>query len=160
MLTSLLLLGDNVHSYCHHILIIINIDFASFFVSSGDPNPQSAVPKIGFISGTKGNDDCLCLPNGQDTSEEICPVRSTRPIYPWKRKGTRNRDKAGNDGTFRFDYDDYDYFNRLGGGDDGIDPGVKSNVRGSVENLPDAENKDVEPITPRLVIENTIRYRC
>merc|ERR1712141_357485 len=116
----------------------------------GDPNPQNAIPKIGFISGTKGNDDCLCLPNGADTSEEICPVRSTRPIYPWKKKGTKNRAKSGNDGTFRFDYDDYDYFNRLGG-EDGIDPGVRSrgNVRGSVENLPDDDNSDVEPVTRR-----------
>ena len=81
---------------------------ANQLLNLGDPNPQSAIPKIGFISGTKGNDDCLCLPNGADTSEEICPVRSTRPIYPWKKKGTRNRDKSGNDGTFRFDYDDYE----------------------------------------------------
>ena len=132
---------------CKMIVVLYN---AYQCLNLGDPNPQSAIPKIGFISGTKGNDDCLCLPNGADTSEEICPVRSTRPIYPWKKKGTRNRDKTGNDGTFRFDYDDYDYFNRLGG-DDGIDPGVRSrsNVRGSVENLPDDDNSDVEPVTRR-----------
>ena len=75
-------------------------------------------------------------------------MRSTRPIYPWKKKGTRNRDKSGNDGTFRFDYDDYDYFNRLGGAD-GIDPGVRGNAKESVENLPDDENSDVEPVTRR-----------
>ena len=114
---------------------------------AGDPNPQSAIPKIGFISGTKGNDDCLCLPNGQDSSEEICPIRSSRPVYPWKRKGTKDRDNAGNDGTFRFDYDDYDYFNRLDG-QGGVDPGVRgTSIAGA---LPD-EDEDVEPVTRRLV---------
>ena len=112
-------------------------------IFKGDPNPQSAIPKIGFISGTKGNDDCLCLPNGQDTSEEVCPVRSTRPIYPWKRKGTKKRNKEGNDGTFRFDYDDYDYFDSLSG----IDPGVRG--RGSVTVVTDEADTDIEPTTPR-----------
>ena len=95
------------------------------------------------MSGTKGNDDCLCLPNGQDSSEEVCPVRSTRPIYPWKRKGTKNRNTAGNDGTFRFDYDDYDYSDNL----NGIDPGVRDSVT-IVDDEADGA-RDREPITPR-----------
>ena len=73
----------------------------------------------------------------------MCPVRSTRPIYPWKRKGTKKRNKEGNDGTFRFDYDDYDYFDSLSG----IDPGVRG--RGSVTVVTDEADTDIEPTTPR-----------
>lgn len=93
----------------------------------GDPNPTGAIPKIGFISGTKGNaywgyisaagifsrqmarvsisgnDDCLCLPNGANTDEEICPLKSSRPVFPWKNVDGvgRTKDKNDKDRPFR-----------------------------------------------------------
>ena len=93
----------------------------------GDPNPTGAIPKIGFVSGTKGNDDCLCLPNGANSDEEICPVKSSRPVFPWRNVDGTGRTKERNDGDrpFRFDYDDYELGQTVEGIDDGILPLVR-----------------------------------
>ena len=37
--------------------IVTRVGEGTKIVLTGDPNPQSAIPKIGFISGTKGNDE-------------------------------------------------------------------------------------------------------
>jgi len=49
----------------------------------GDPTSSNAVPKVGYVSGTKG-DVCICLPNSSNPDEEVCPISYSRPIYPWK----------------------------------------------------------------------------
>ena len=40
----------------------------SFF--SGDPNPTNAIPKEGYISGTK-LDTCVCLANSFNEEEQV-----------------------------------------------------------------------------------------
>ena len=64
----------------------------------GDPTSTNAVPKVGYVSGTKG-DICACLPNSSNNDEEVCPISYSRPIYPWKprknRGGGRSRGRGG-----------------------------------------------------------------
>ena len=50
-----------------------------------------------------GNDDCLCLPNGANSDEEICPLKSSRPVFPWKNVDGvgRSKDKNDKDRPFR-----------------------------------------------------------
>lgn len=102
----------------------------------GDPNPTGAIPKIGYVSGTKGNDDCLCLPNGANSDEEICPLKSSRPVFPWKNVDGvgRSKDKNDKDRPFRFDYDDYELGLAVDGVDDGL-PLVEAPSGGDGPNL-------------------------
>lgn len=60
----------------------------------GDPTSSNAVPKVGYVSGTKG-DICVCLPNSSNPDEEVCPISYSRPIYPWK---PRRRGGGGDSG--------------------------------------------------------------
>ena len=43
----------------------------------GDPTSSNAVPKVGYVSGTKG-DVCICLPNSSNPDEEVCPISYSR----------------------------------------------------------------------------------
>ena len=115
----------------------------AFFIFKGDPYPQSATRRIGSISGTKGNDNCPCIPNSQNTSGEVCPSRSKRQIYNGRRQGTRNRNRNRNDGTFCNDYDDNDYFDSLSG----IDRGLQEQE--SVTVVTNGADTYVELTTPR-----------
>ena len=63
----------------------------------GDPTGVSAVPKVGYVSGTKG-DVCVCLPNSSNNDEEVCPISYSRPIYPWKPRKNKNRGRGRNSG--------------------------------------------------------------
>ena len=63
----------------------------------GDPTSSNAVPKVGYVSGTKG-DICVCLPNSSNPDEEVCPISYSRPIYPWK---PRRRSGGGSSGRGR-----------------------------------------------------------
>merc|ERR1712224_260501 len=59
----------------------------------GDPTYTNAVPKVGYVSGTKG-DICSCLENSANSDEEVCPVSYSRPIYPWKPRKNKNRGRG------------------------------------------------------------------
>lgn len=59
----------------------------------GDPTATNAVPKVGYVSGTKG-DLCPCLPNSSNGDEEVCPISYSRPVYPWKPRKNRNRGRG------------------------------------------------------------------
>lgn len=63
----------------------------------GDPTGVNAVPKVGYVSGTKG-DICVCLPNSSNSEEEVCPISYSRPIYPWKPRKNKNRGRGRNGG--------------------------------------------------------------
>ena len=63
----------------------------------GDPTGVNAVPKVGYVSGTKG-DVCVCLPNSSNSEEEVCPISYSRPIYPWKPRKNKNRGRGRNRG--------------------------------------------------------------
>jgi hypothetical protein len=43
----------------------------------GDPTYTNAVPKVGYVSGTKG-DICSCLANSANSDEEVCPISYSR----------------------------------------------------------------------------------
>jgi len=60
----------------------------------GDPTATNAVPKVGYVSGTKG-DVCACLANSSNNDEEVCPVSYSRPIYPWKPRKNKNKGDRG-----------------------------------------------------------------
>jgi len=55
----------------------------------GDPTYTNAVPKVGYVSGTKG-DICSCLANSANSDEEVCPISYSRPVYPWKPRKNKN----------------------------------------------------------------------
>ena len=48
----------------------------------GDPTSSNAVPKVGYVSGTKG-DVCICLPNSSNPDEEVCPISYSRYYVKW-----------------------------------------------------------------------------
>lgn len=83
----------------------------------GDPTPTNAIPKEGYISGTK-LDTCVCLSNSVNEEEQVCPVKTTQYVYPWHRKRPN-----GYDGNVRFDYDDDEVRRRPI--DDGLVGGVE-----------------------------------
>jgi len=49
----------------------------------GERAPREAVPRLGFVSGTKDN-NCSCL-TSEDEEDEVCPIKDPRGlVYPWR----------------------------------------------------------------------------
>jgi len=49
----------------------------------GLPVPREAVPRLGFVSGTKDN-NCVCI-ESEDEEDQVCPIKEPRgAIYPWR----------------------------------------------------------------------------
>ena len=100
---------------------------------------------VNYSLHTVGNDDCLCLPNGANSDEQICPLKSSRPIFPWKNvDGTgRTKEKNDQDRPFRFDYDDYEVGLSVDGIDEGVLPLVLPKRRGGNQGI-DIDFEDYE----------------
>jgi len=56
------------------------------FLKAGTPGlpvPREAVPRIGFVSGTKDN-NCVCIMS-DDEEDEVCPIKDSQGgVYPWR----------------------------------------------------------------------------
>jgi len=56
------------------------------FLKAGTPGlpvPREAVPRIGFVSGTKDN-NCICIMS-DDEEDEVCPIKDPQGgVYPWR----------------------------------------------------------------------------
>jgi len=49
----------------------------------GLPVPREAVPRLGFVSGTRDN-NCICI-KSEDEEDEVCPIKDPRGlVYPWR----------------------------------------------------------------------------
>lgn len=59
----------------------------------GLPVPKEAVPRIGFVSGTKDN-NCVCI-KSDDEEDEVCPIKDPKGrVYPWRSTQQEEEDMA------------------------------------------------------------------
>jgi len=59
----------------------------------GLPVPREAVPRIGFVSGTKDN-NCVCI-TSDDEEDEVCPLKDPKGVvYPWRSTDQEEDDLA------------------------------------------------------------------
>jgi len=91
----------------------------------GLPVPRAAVPRLGFVSGTRDS-NCICI-KSEDEEDEVCPIKNPRGlVYPWQDAGDRDEDPilGWNRGV-------------VGGLDPRLTPylGVESSLESSVRNL-------------------------
>merc|ERR550517_1278798 len=63
-----------------------DINARDCFLKQGTPGlpvPREAVPRIGFVSGTKDN-NCVCIMS-DDEEDEVCPLKNPKGlVYPWR----------------------------------------------------------------------------
>merc|ERR1719450_1759173 len=57
----------------------------------GLPVPRAAVPRLGFVSGTRDT-NCICI-KSEDEEDEVCPIKNPRGlVYPWTNTDGGDRD--------------------------------------------------------------------